>query len=274
MSSDINYAELAGYHSLAAAIVFAILYTPVAVCYLRFLFLRLERSIVAIVLFCQIRVAAFIIRAVLIGSVSASHILGLYIADQILLSVGFFGLLLAAYELVNERITFVERNYLGSNGRGRMFSLPIALLRNRGLFRAVLTVALVLGIVGISQATSGSASSMRVGATLRKASAIIFLVLTVLQALNTVMLLQLELSDHNVKFSVHTQFGVKNGAPIFLLISILLLVREAYTVATINNVKEQQDERLWYPLVALPELLAVVLYLIPGVITPKETYSQ
>ena len=53
MSNDINYAKLAGYHSLAAAIIFAILYTPLAVWYIRFLFFRLERFVVAIVLFCQ-----------------------------------------------------------------------------------------------------------------------------------------------------------------------------------------------------------------------------
>ena len=81
-------------------------------------------------------------------------------------------------------------------------------------------------------------------------------------------------ADHGVRFPPHAQFGSRNGAPIFLLISILLLVREIFVVATVSNTKEQQNEKLWYPLVALPEFLAVALYLIPGVIPPKEAYSQ
>lgn len=47
-----------------------------------------------------VRIAAFGIRAALAGLDSAGQTLGLLIADEILSSVGFFGLLYSAYTLV------------------------------------------------------------------------------------------------------------------------------------------------------------------------------
>jgi len=54
--------------------------------------------------------------------------------------------------------------------------------------------------------------------------------------------------------------------PILLLVSVLLLVREAFATATINNAQKQNTENLWYPLIALPEILAVILYATPGLV--------
>ena len=50
-----------------------------------------------------VRVVGFTIRSVLAGSESAGETLGLVIADQILSSVGYFGLLYSAYNLVLDR---------------------------------------------------------------------------------------------------------------------------------------------------------------------------
>ena len=50
-----------------------------------------------------VRVTGFTIRSVLAGSESAGETLGLVIADQILSSVGYFGLLYSAYNLVLDR---------------------------------------------------------------------------------------------------------------------------------------------------------------------------
>jgi len=58
--------------------------------------------------------------------------------------------------------------------------------------------------------------------------------------------------------------------PILLLVSLLLLVREAFTTATINNPLKQNTENLWYPLLALPEILAVVLYATPGLVPRRD----
>lgn len=58
--------------------------------------------------------------------------------------------------------------------------------------------------------------------------------------------------------------------PILLLVSLLLLVREAFVTATINNGLKQNSEHLWYPLIALPEILAVILYATPGLVPQRK----
>ena len=154
--------------------------------------------------------------------------------------------------------------------------------------------ALIIGIVGVSNSTSSHSSTASTGSTLRKVSAVIFLILTVLQALNTAYLVRLELSgqcdlqlfqkkthlltslnlDQGIRFPQHAQFGAKSGSTILALVSVLLLIREIFVVATINNAKTANNEHFWYPLVAVPELVSVALYLIPGVIPPKDTRSK
>jgi len=201
--------------------------------------------------------------------------LNLYIADEVLFSIGFFGLLLAAYEVVLERTEFVEKSYFDSGLQHAAPRNPLILLaRNNHLFRAALMAALIIGIVGVSNATSSHSSTANTGSTLRKVSAVLFLVLTALQALNTVYLVRLELSDQGIRFPQHAQFGAKSGSSILALISVLLLIREIFVVATINNLKTANNEHFWYPLVAVPELISVVLYLIPGVIPPKSTQAN
>lgn len=51
-------------------------------------------------IFEQVRIAAFAIRADLAASTSAGENLSLFTADEILSSVGYFGLLYSAYTLV------------------------------------------------------------------------------------------------------------------------------------------------------------------------------
>ena len=51
------------------------------------------------------------------------------------------------------------------------------------------------------------------------------------------------------------------------LIVLLLLIREIYLTATLNN--SRQNEASWYPLAALPELLAVFLFAVPGLVPEK-----
>ena len=55
-----------------------------------------------------VRIAAFTIRAVLAGLDSAGENFSLLIADQVLTSVGFFGLLYSAYTLVLDRYVVAE----------------------------------------------------------------------------------------------------------------------------------------------------------------------
>ena len=48
----INYAKFEGDHSIPAAVVFAILYAPLIVWFARFLFLRFDRPVISLTLFC------------------------------------------------------------------------------------------------------------------------------------------------------------------------------------------------------------------------------
>lgn len=71
---------------------------------------------------------------------------------------------------------------------------------------------------------------------------------------------------------IHYQekFGDKHAGAIFLVISILLLIREVFAMATISNSKEATNEYLWYPLQSLPEFLAVCILLTPGLIPSRK----
>ncbi|KAM6501020.1 hypothetical protein JOM56_004034 [Amanita muscaria] len=255
-----DYAAYGGINSLAAAIVFALLYVPLAAWYIRTLFHHLRRYVIVLTIFCHIRIVSFIIRAVLAGNSSAAQNLSIYIADQVLLSIGFFALLFSAYTLTMDRTDIINQDYFG--GKSQQLDHPLGLVlnlvQNRHLFRIVMLVAVVLSIVGTSSTNSQTSS------TLRKVSVIIFLVLTVLQTLNTLMLVKLEHADAGIRYPPRAPFGAKNGSIVLLVISLFLLTRELFVTATLGNTAVYQNEHFWYPLVALPELIAVALYLVPG----------
>lgn len=71
--------------------------------------------------------------------------------------------------------------------------------------------------------------------------------------------------------------GVRHGNVILLLISVFLLIRETFAMATVTNAAKQDNEHLWYPLLALPEILAVILYTTRGLVPRRDelpSYSQ
>ncbi|ESK88733.1 hypothetical protein Moror_2995 [Moniliophthora roreri MCA 2997] len=261
MTSTINYARYLGYNSVAAAIVFTILYVPLLAWFLFQLTRGRSRILIILSVFCAIRIAAFAIRAVLCHSSSAGEDLGLVIADQVLFSVGFFGLLYGAYGLVMDRLD--KCDYEPENPISRLTG-------NRNLFRLVLLVAVILGSVGTSKSTDFSNSDdIQTGKALHEASIIIFLILTVLQTLQTVVLIRCERRDSEYTELTATSAGAKYGAFIFVAISLLLLIREAFVTATLGNQSQQSNEQLWYPLITLTEFLCVVLFTTPGLIPPK-----
>lgn len=67
-----------------------------------------------------------------------------------------------------------------------------------------------------------------------------------------------------------SSFGATHASLLLIIIALLLLVREIFTVATISNVATANNEHFWYPLVALPEILCVIIFGIPGLVPPKE----
>jgi magnesium-transporting ATPase (P-type) len=60
-------------------------------------------------------------------------------------------------------------------------------MRERRVFRVALIIGVVLGVMGISDATSSNPSKAADGANLRRASTILFLVLTLIQAVQTLL---------------------------------------------------------------------------------------
>ena len=71
--------------------------------------------------------------------------------------------------------------------------------------------------------------------------------------------------------------GVRFGNHILLVISILLIIREVFSVATVNEIIQVLDsdyEHSWYPLIPLPEILAVILFITPGLVPRREELQQ
>ncbi|KAF5369144.1 hypothetical protein D9757_011064 [Collybiopsis confluens] len=265
MSDPVNYAKLFGFHSIPAAAILAVGYLPVGVWFLFRLISRRSYLLFTITLFCFIRVGAFVLRIILIANTSLGENQTVFITDEVLFSTGFFGLLYGAYGLVVDRLEHRESSTDNPVTAG---------LRNRKLFHVALVIAVVMGIIGTIRATGNSPKGD--GSTLRKASVVVFVVLTIVQALQTFSLVIAERSDppeYRSKYIDHT-IGARHGTTIFVLISALLLVREVYSLATIGSVAKQNNEVTWYPFVALPEIVCVALYALPGIIPSPDSYTD
>ncbi|KAJ3932037.1 MAG: hypothetical protein NXY57DRAFT_1004791 [Lentinula lateritia] len=261
MSDSVNYAKLFGFKSIPAAVIFAICYIPLCVWFIPKVIMRRTYVVFTVTLFCFMRVLAFIIRVVLIASNTAGENENVFITDEVLFSIGFFGLLFGAYGLVLDRLSLLTTS--------KAYDNPLSfLMQNRKLFHLALTAGMIMGIIGITDSTSSTPSSS--GPTLRKASVIVFVILTVLQAYQTFILVMSERSENSetLAHDLGSSIGARHGAMIFGAISVLLLVREIYMLATIGSSTTQNKEYTWYPFVALPELVCVALYALPGIIPP------
>ncbi|KAF9499989.1 hypothetical protein BDN71DRAFT_1409889 [Pleurotus eryngii] len=264
-STQFSYADAFGIDSLGAPILFAVLYT---LCVGFFTFKSLLNPtfvLFVLTLFCAIRVAAFAIRAAMAESASSRRSLGLYIADQVLFGAGFAGLLYSAYILVLDR----EQMSIAELPQG----LISRITRNRQLFHLILAIGVALGIAGSTQGTSpaSSQSERDLGHTLRVVGAIIPGVLTLLQAYRTLLF---SVVEHEAYGDSNTRLKATHGNWVLCIISILLLIREAYSVMAIARQSLQTKEALWYPLLALPEILAVFLYATPGLVPSRSQLNQ
>ncbi|KAF8963766.1 hypothetical protein BDZ97DRAFT_975361 [Flammula alnicola] len=251
----INFAKALGFNSEGAAVVFAILYAPLLGWYVRQSFVRPTSVHFALVFFCTIRLAAFAIRAALISLDSAGRNINVLIADEILFGVGYFSLLYSAYTLVLDLEIIA--------GRPESNNPIIRLTKNRQLFRLPLTVAVALGIAAAASNNGAESTSNQ---ALHKASTIIFLLLTILQAFQTTILTRMEIEGHGKERRDNESFGERHAMSILLLVSVLLLVREVFVTATVNNTFKQNNEHFWYPLMALPEILVALLFATRGLV--------
>ncbi|KAL0565728.1 hypothetical protein V5O48_016291 [Marasmius crinis-equi] len=180
-SAPINYARAIGIETVAPAAIFAAIYVPLLGLFaFRLLRHGFSRLVFSLALFCAIRLAVFVMRAILAGSSIAGTNRDVIIAEQVLVSIGFLGLLYGAYGLALARLDLC--NEKPNN--------PISqLTRNERLFHLVSTAAVVMGIVAASSNNQGTAK------TLREASTIIFLALTAIQSYQTIVLIRCEQSQ-------------------------------------------------------------------------------
>jgi hypothetical protein len=217
----INFAQYAGFSSLAAAIVFAVAYSPLLLVFAKRAFTLPTYVHNVLVFFCAskyvesfqnvqfiialVRVTAFVIRAVMIGVESAGENLNLLIADQILFGIGYAGLLYSSYTLVLDlyvtsdifsisTLTYFRcRVEEAESESPRRDNSVLRLTRNRNLFRIVMIVAVILSISG-SSTISNNGTAGPTSISLREASTYIFLGLTALLFLQTLRLARFNLS--------------------------------------------------------------------------------
>ncbi|KAF8061828.1 hypothetical protein FPV67DRAFT_298202 [Lyophyllum atratum] len=244
-----------GIKSVPAAAVFAVLYLPMFILFVYQSFRRPSPVFYTLSFFCALRMASFAMRAVIAATMVDDP--RLLTADQVLFSIGFFGLLYSAYTLILDRELVSE--------------VPIStrliprFIRHRRLYRLALLVAVILGSVGISETNSSNPSTVSLGQGLHQASTAIFLALVVLLAYQTLILAKITFADGRFRHQKGS-LGAKYGVFILFIISVLLLIREAFATATTNDLETQNNEHLWYPLIAMPEFIAVVLYSTPDLV--------
>ncbi|KAJ6583162.1 hypothetical protein DFH09DRAFT_1029581 [Mycena vulgaris] len=253
--SSVRYTSAFGIHSVTAVAIFAALYFPLGVWFGRQSIKKTTYVYIILALFCAMRITAYTIRAIIATSSDQASDLSLFFFDQVLLGVGFFALLYSAYTLVLDR----DQIATGDEPAG------LNLLRSSYLFRIFLVADLALGIVATIDSTSSDLREISIGRTLRKTGTIIFFVLTIVQAMQNACFFK----NKNYSKGSTRPFGDRHGQYLLWLISLLMLVREVFLTATLNDSSDQNDERLWYPLVALPEFLAVVCYSILGLVPTR-----
>ena len=166
---------------------------------------------------------------------------------------------------------------------------------NKRLIHIALVAAVALGIVGSTELNSSNPSNVNTGLTLRRVSAIIFLVVTALLAIHAVFVIREEHAMHSkspllssIYRSAIKRFillpagrgllktgpvGRTHGTIFLCLIVIFLLIRQIYLTATISKVSHQNESE-WYPLAALTEFLAVAIYIVPGLVPEKRDLAD
>ncbi|KAH7890189.1 hypothetical protein F5I97DRAFT_1850976 [Phlebopus sp. FC_14] len=257
-----NFASAAGIDSVAGAVIFAVLYAPLLLFYIRQSIARPTYVFIVLALFCAVRIAAFVLRALLAGVAADAQNLNLLIVFEVVYNVGFFGLLYSAYTLVLDRGLLSDAPLPGG--------IISVITRRRIIFRVALVVAVAVGITGAVESAIGSSqSTINLGNTLRQLSTYIFFALSLLVALQVILLIRAESAYGTHKVS-NGAFGATYGIYILCLISFLLVAREAFFTFTSTHLSKQNDEHWWYPFAATTELVAVIMFAAPGLVPSRE----
>ncbi|PSR77935.1 hypothetical protein PHLCEN_2v7635 [Hermanssonia centrifuga] len=307
MSTKINYAVFDGIHrsELPAAIIFTVIYVPPLLISILLAFRKKTSVYRSLVLFSLsksgymtvvfagsnllllARLVSFALRSALAGNTSAAENESVLIAEQVIYSVGFAGLIYSAYTLIIDRDEMMNPGDTG--GRTGIFLLLGRVLKYRNVMRLTITVAIILGICGGVKAGDTDPSQRTAGSALRETALYIFLVVVcVLNALT--LLLAADERRVGVWEWDHVAFGERYGILILLVIALMCLTREAYLVSTTSNLAtvgilpplnvfqllirpylclQQNNAAAFYPLAALPEFIAVMMFMVPGLVPSK-----
>ncbi|KAG9010349.1 hypothetical protein FRB93_004188 [Tulasnella sp. JGI-2019a] len=269
-----NYAQALGIHNKWAPIVFAVLYFLLMIWYL-IQAIRRHRSVYGgLVVFSALRVVAYSLRAAMANNNKDATSKGIGITYAVLYNVGFFSILLSAYNLLRDRdrlarLNRVEQNVASTYHRSRIIHI---------LFHLLIFVAIILGTVGIVYAL-GNYGHNHLGNGLNSASTYIFLAVMLGLAILTLLLLKLERS---VRRDSAPAVGSAHHHLILILVALLLLLRTLFYAGTVHSRMSgttvgtggQANEKLWYPLAALAELLVAMLFLVPGLVPLRSLLSN
>ncbi|KAF9554746.1 hypothetical protein CPC08DRAFT_821500 [Agrocybe pediades] len=269
-----NYAEDSGIYSVGASLLFATVYVLFFALYLMMAIRRPVNVYWALAAFCLIRIASFTMRTVLAASIDAAINLNFVIGFEIIFDIGYLILLYTSHGLVLD-LEYVSSRPLSSR-------VIMQAIRNRHIFHLLLFIAVALAMAaGTTVQTEGDGPN-RISNILNIVSTVFFLVLTVLQFVQTLVYVRMELLDLDPLTIIQLQrtqstpsispvsdrpsFGRRNSTYILLLISLLFLLRETFSAATMTNWERENEEALWFPFEALPEFLAVCLYAVPNLV--------
>ncbi|PPQ78965.1 hypothetical protein CVT25_002294 [Psilocybe cyanescens] len=136
--------------------------------------------------------------------------------------------------------------------------------RSHHLFHLLLVTAIALALA--ASITNNGTGRDKASDILDIVSSTLFMVLTLIQSFHTVIFARMELTKEHREVHHDHRFGEKYGVFILLMISVLYLISETFSMVTIQDDEQANNERLLYPLGFLPELVAVMLYAIPGLV--------
>ncbi|KAJ3278485.1 hypothetical protein HK104_002298 [Borealophlyctis nickersoniae] len=256
----INYGYMAGIRSQPAAITLMVVYVFLCALFARFSLKHRYYVYFTLASFCNVRLTAFVLRTIVTSSQGASENQNMIISTQAIYSLGFFSLLYGCYRLLLQRINYV-RPYIPKFYANSHIT--------KWILRFIMFVAVVVGVCGTSLMKSTDPDTKNLSQNLRNASMLIFSSCTMMLVL-LVMHVTWATLDIRKRVFVPIQVG-----PVYtlLLASLFLLVRQLFLVCTYKDVATRTDpltrqatEALFYPLVVLPEIIALLLLALPGVV--------
>ncbi|KAJ6543974.1 hypothetical protein B0H19DRAFT_1238549 [Mycena capillaripes] len=286
-----NYAAILGIKNKWAPIVFAVIYFLVMLWYLLQAARRHQLVYVALAFFSALRVVSFSLRAVMANNHhNDAFNRQMAIAYEVLYNVGFFSLLLSAYRLLNDRRRMSKISQASQKGRSFLHRSAGACHKGR-LVELLLLLSIILGAVGIAYSLGTDTGRTRLGYRLNDAATYIFLAVTLILALLTILGIHLERSLLRGPTAPPKPIGSTQHLLILFLIAVLLLLRVLFFAATVHqrangqptpasaaasSIKStaQGNEHLWYPLAALAELLVVLFFLAPGLVPLRSMLTR